>query len=58
MYDVKDKSNVIVYSFNKGELRDNYNDTPGPGAYPLPSKFADVPPYVKMGNNSVDFKYV
>jgi len=58
MYDVNDKSNAISYSFSKGELRDGYSDTPGPGAYKLPSKFADVPPYIKMGNNNEDYKYV
>lgn len=36
---------VIVYSIPKADKQDPPNDTPGPGHYKLPAKFADVPRY-------------
>lgn len=38
-------NSVIVYSIPKGENKEPVNDTPGPGHYKIPVKFADVPRY-------------
>lgn len=47
----------IAYTIPKGEKRDEFSDTPGPGHYKIPVKFADVPSY----NHTVqsdEFKWV
>jgi len=36
---------VISYTIPKGENKGPVEDTPGPGHYKIPVKFADVPSY-------------
>ena len=39
----------LVYSIPKGDKREDISDTPGPGHYKIPVKFADIPSYSKPG---------
>ncbi|CDW79521.1 UNKNOWN [Stylonychia lemnae] len=48
---------VIVYSIPKGEIKDPKNDTPGPGYYKIPVKFADTNAYSGIRGNE-EFRYV
>jgi hypothetical protein len=61
-YDLRDsgvtKFSSIAYTIPKGEIRDNVKDTPGPGHYPLPSKFAELPSYAMPNKNANEFRYV
>ena len=46
------------YTFSKLERVQEKNDSPGPGGYNVPCKFADVPDYSPGYKRNVEFKYV
>ena len=47
----------VSYTIPKGEKRDPNDNTPGPGHYKLPCKFADTPGYSGIKNNE-EFRWV
>ena len=49
---------VIVYTIPKGENKEPVENTPGPGHYKIPVKFADVPRYSNNMVQNEEFRYV
>lgn len=56
-YDFKNKSSLAVSFTHSQRLNHKYDTNPGPGAYRVPVKFADVPKYLIPQQND-SFKFV
>ncbi len=56
-YDAKETSNLGISFTHSKRLTFQKNEIPGPGAYRVPVKFADVPKYLIPKQNET-FKFV